>query len=187
MALVLFFLPALAFADGTDPQMDPNDCSGSLSITMLPTGFLSLDTLKVATFQALPTDFQNGSNSPSFCLANNTGGVIGSVTVSEAFVPTMTYGCPSDSDITAYFGHCSETTDTTDGLVLFTFSGGTGIPEANGTPGVGEFGFTEPGTDSSTVEQFTILVTPEPSTLSLLGTMSSWALWRLRRKNRAIS
>lgn len=188
MALVLLFLPALAFADGTDPQMDPNDCTGSFSLAQTGNEFV-LFTNRTNTDISLSftsLDPNNlGNSQPSSCVANNTGGTITSLAVSTPTVGGDTnladYTCPTatctvsiDNDIVTYdFTNLNIAPDQEFGFIDTGFDAANVYSLANFDP-----------TDSSHEKAMFNFATPEPGTLTFLGTgvLSLWTGLRRRKK-----
>ena len=177
IAVALFFLPTLALADSTDPQMDPNDCTGSFSLSTFNATFALFDqSQNVSTF-LMPLDPTNLANpQPSSCVANNTGGTITSLVVNTPVIAGDTFNCPTNPALS-----CVVTTNN--GVVTYDF---TGLNIVVGH----EFGIIETGLDPG-VFQLTNFAggtatfnfnSPEPGTLALLGTLPAWAIWRLRKK-----
>lgn len=185
----LFLLPTFALAD-SDPQMDPNDCTGSFSLAPAITGGgFSLFTDRTNTniaFSFTALDASNLSNSqPSSCVANNTGGVITSMSVSTPEVP----GDTNVADYTCPTATCTVSIDN--GIVTYDF---TGLNIAAGS----EFGFIDTGfsadniyslanfdpTDPNNERAVFDFAAPEPGTLALLATgiFPVWASLRRRKK-----
>lgn len=187
MALVLFFLPALAFADGTDPQMDPNDCTGSFSLAQTGNEFV-LFTDKTNTAISLsftPLDAaltQEEVSQPNSCVANSTGGTItslvvttpevgGDSTLADYTCPTATCTVSIDNDIVTYdFTNLNIAPDQEFGFIDTGFDAANVYSLANFDP-----------TDSSHEKAMFNFATPEPGTLTLLGS-GVLSLWSARRR-----
>ncbi|MBV9434740.1 MAG: hypothetical protein JOZ44_01730 [Acidobacteria bacterium] len=177
LVLAFLCLPMLTWADPTDPQIDPNNCTGSFSITLLTSGVIThLDPItntQVTTFAPLITA---GGNEPDRCIANTTGSTINSLMVTGALVPNTTaadYSCPPSP----LFAGCSITLDPTLNLVTYDFFGGPGVAAG------AEFGFTELGfgdPSAPTPPQFSLTM-PEPSTWAFLAALPVVGLMRRRK------
>lgn len=174
----LFFLPTLLFADSTDPQMDPNDCTGSLSLSAFNGSFALFTQTQSITQVLLPLDPTNLSNpQPSSCVANNTGATITGLMVTTPQIAGDTFTCPSNPAVT-----CGVTTNN--GVVTYDFTGLNilagnefGIIES-GFAGGGQFQFTNLAGGTATFN----FISPEPGTLTLLSALPVWVFWRIRKK-----
>ncbi|MBV9147421.1 MAG: hypothetical protein JO065_16025 [Acidobacteria bacterium] len=193
-----FLFPALVRADALDPQIDPNNCTGSLAVTFVPGTTMLQNSANGG--ESFSTSFLGSTSSSTVCFANLTGQTLTGLAVTTAAQPNsnLVYNCPDSAG--PFFLSCAVTLNESPAgqSVTFSFSGTNAdhpgiVPftsacnlnvdaVAAGCPG--EFDLLTTGFPS--VPEFTASAMPEPGTLTLiLSAAGTMVVYRRRRPHQA--
>jgi hypothetical protein len=202
IAVALLFLPAFALADSSDPQMDPNNCTGSLQVSFVPGTNTLQNTADGHTFSTSFLGTPTTSSNP-VCFANMTGTTLTSLTVTTTMQAGLTYSCPTGGD--PFFLGCgtsfgqtpngetvtfafSGTNSDHPGIVPFTNSCNVDITTTSFNPCPGEFDLLSTGFPSTPSFSLSVpgVPAPEPATVGMMLLSLPALLFYRRRRRRAI-